>query len=547
MFVEPLLQNSLWEARTMESRGGPVLCPTHRASVWSVGRTVKRRLDAGWTLDALFPTGPCQPSRRNTILSSSTIMELAASTASARCATGPLCTEAPGLTTADAHARLAQFGANAVREQPPHPLRQFLRRFWAPIPWLLEATIIIQMFLGERVEASVIAGLLVANAVLGLLQEGRAQKALALLRQQLRVEARVRRDGQWTTISAEELVPDDLVHLRQGVIVPADVRLCDGSLLIDQSALTGESAAMPVAPGNIAYAGALVRGGEATGVVTATGARTFFGKTAELVRTAHAANRQEHEIVRVVRDLFVLNAGLTVVVLGVAHLQGMTLGQTLPLVLTILLASIPVALPATFTLAAALGSVELSKFGVLVTRLSALHDIASMTVLCSDKTGTLTRNEATASALRPADGFSEEQLLRAAWLASDPAGQDPVDGAMVRAAAARGSDGQRRRSHRVQAVRSGRRNVPRPRIAKRMACTVTRKARPQSSPGSAACRNPCGWPRNRNWPHAASACWVWRQASRVPCVSRACAAWRMPCAKTLAPLSKPFRTPECAS
>ena len=353
----------------------------------------------------------------------------------------PPCDDARGLTAAEARARFSQLGPNAVREEQPHPLRQFLRRFWAPIPWLLEATIIIQLFLGERVEAGIIAGLLVVNAVLGFLQEGKAQKALALLRQQLHVEARVRRDGQWNTISAEELVPDDLIHLRQGTIVPADVRMCDGSLLVDQSALTGESVAVQIPKGKTAYAGAMVRGGEATGVVTATGARTFFGKTAELVRTAHAGNRQEQEIVRVVRDLFVLNAGLIVFLFGVAHLRGMTLAQMLPLVLTILLASIPVALPATFTLAAALGSLELSKFGVLVTRVSALHDIASMTVLCSDKTGTLTRNQATVSTLRLADGFSEEQLLRAAWLASDPAGQDPVDGAMVRAAAARGLTG----------------------------------------------------------------------------------------------------------
>ena len=346
-----------------------------------------------------------------------------------------------GLTTADARTRIERFGPNAVREEQPHPLRQFLRRFWAPIPWLLEATVVLQLFLGEHVEATVIAGLLVVNAVLSYLQEGRAQKALALLRQQLRVEARVRRDGQWKTISAEELVPDDAIHLRQGGIVPADVRIGEGSLLVDQSALTGESAAVSVSAGKIAYAGALVRGGEATGIVTATGARTFFGKTAELVRTAHAANRQEHEIVRVVRDLFVLNAALIVLILGVAHLRGLTLTNTLPLVLTILLASIPVALPATFTLAAALGSLELSKFGVLVTRLSALHDIACMTVLCSDKTGTLTRNEATVSAPRPAEGFTEEQLLRAAWRASDPAGQDPVDGAMVRAAATGGLAG----------------------------------------------------------------------------------------------------------
>ena len=348
----------------------------------------------------------------------------------------------PGLTAAEVAARLSQFGPNAVREEQPHPVRQFLERFWAPIPWLLEATIIIQLFLGERVEAGVIGGLLVLNAVLGFLQEGRAQKALALLRQQLHVDARVRRDGKWRSIGAEELVPDDVIHLRQGGIVPADVRLADGSLLLDQSALTGESAAVQIPPGKIAFAGAMVRGGEATGVVTATGPRTFFGKTAELVRTAHAANRQDHEIVRFVRDLFVLNAGLVVVVLGFAHVQGMTLGHTLPLVLTILLASIPVALPATFTLAAALGSVELSKFGVLVTRLNALHDIASMTVLCSDKTGTLTRNEATVSTLHPAEGFTQEELLRAAWLASDPAGQDPVDGAMVRAAKAKAlSDG----------------------------------------------------------------------------------------------------------
>ncbi len=343
-----------------------------------------------------------------------------------------------GLTAIEARARLKQFGPNAVVEEKPHPVRQFLRRFWAPIPWLLEATIIIQLFLGETVEAIVIGGLLVVNATLSFLQEGRAHKALALLRQQLRVLARVRRDGTWLNLPAEELVPGDIVHLRQGTLVPADIRLDEGSLLLDQSALTGESAAVPVDPGKTAFAGAMVRGGDATGEVTATGARTFFGKTAELVRTAGAANRQEHEIVAVVKNLFVVNAALAVVVVGYAHHLGLSLGYTMPLLLSILLASIPVALPATFTLAAALGSVELSKRGVLVTRLSALHDIASMTVLCSDKTGTLTRNEASVNALWPAPGFSEKDLLRAAALASDPAGQDPVDGAIIKAATDRG-------------------------------------------------------------------------------------------------------------
>ena len=351
-----------------------------------------------------------------------------------------------GLTTAEAHAQLKQFGPNAVVEEKTHPVKAFVKRFWAPIPWLLEATIIIQLFLGEKVEAAVIGGLLVLNATLSLLQEGRAQKALALLRRQLRVLARVCRDGVWTTLPAEELVPGDVVHLRQGTIVPADLKLEDGSLLVDQSALTGESAAASVESGKIAYAGSMVRGGEATGEVTATGARTFFGKTAELVRTAGAANRQEHEIVGVVKNLLVVNAAMVVVVTGYAHYVGMSLGFILPLLLTILLASIPVALPATFTLAAALGSLDLSKRGVIITRLSALHDIASMTVLCSDKTGTLTRNQATVNALWPALGASEEELLRAAALASDPAGQDPVDGAIIKVAAERGwQDGEMER------------------------------------------------------------------------------------------------------
>lgn len=343
-----------------------------------------------------------------------------------------------GLTTAEAHARLKKFGPNAVREEQARPLRDFLKRFWAPIPWLLEASIILQLCIGETIEALVIALLLVVNAVLGFLQEGRAQRALALLRQQLRIQTRARRDEQWVTLPAEELVPGDYIHLRQGSIVPADVRIAKGTLLADQSALTGESEAVPVGLTQVAYAGAMVRGGEAEGEITATGMHTFFGKTAELVRTAGSANRQEHEIVNVVRNLFVINAGAVVMVIGYAHAHAMTLGYILPLLLTILLASIPVALPATFTLTAALGSVELSRRGVLVTRLSALHDIAAMTVICSDKTGTLTRNQATVQDLWAAPGFTELELLGAAALASDPSGADPVDDAIIKAARARG-------------------------------------------------------------------------------------------------------------
>lgn len=343
-----------------------------------------------------------------------------------------------GLSSSEARARLKQVGPNAVREQEGHPLGDFLKRFWAPIPWLLEASIILQLCVGETLEAIVIGALLLVNALMGFVQEGRAQRALALLRQQLHIVSRVRRDGRWVTVAAEELVPGDYVHLRQGGVVPADVKIAQGSLLVDQSALTGESEAVAVGATQLAYAGAMVRTGEAEGEIIATGSRTFFGKTAELVRTAGSENRQEREIVGVVRNLFVVNAAAVVVVSGYAHLHGMTLGYILPLLLSILLASIPVALPATFTLAAALGSVELSRRGVLVTRLSALHDVASMTVMCSDKTGTLTRNEATVKDLWTAGEFTEQALLGAAALASDPSGAEPVDRAIVSAASERG-------------------------------------------------------------------------------------------------------------
>ena len=271
-----------------------------------------------------------------------------------------------GLTAADVEARLRQFGPNAVLQEKAHPGRELMRHLWAPVPWLLEATIIIQIFLGEVVEALVIGGLLIFNAVLSYLQEDHTQKVLALLRQQLRVQARVRRDGVWMTEGAEELVPGDALHLQQGGMVPADVVIAEGSLQLDQSALTGESAAVAVDSGQVAYADALVRGGDATGEVTATGKAMFFGATAELVRTAHSVNRQEVEIGAVVRNLFVFNAAMIVVVLGYAEHLGLSLGHMLPLVLAMLLASIPVALPATFTLTAAFGAARLSKRGVLL-------------------------------------------------------------------------------------------------------------------------------------------------------------------------------------
>ena len=340
----------------------------------------------------------------------------------------------PGLTSDEARARLAEFGPNAMPDTTIPAWRMALTKLWAPVPWMLEAAIILQTALHEYVEAAVIAGLLVFNAALGFLQEGRAQATLAALKSRLALTAAVRRDNDWKNIPATELVPGDTVKLTLGGVVAADVKLVEGSILLDQSMLTGESVPIEAGPGSQTYAGALVRRGEATAIVTATGAHTKFGHTAELVRTAHFESTQQKTVVRVVRNLAVFNGAIIVLLVAYAHARKMPIGEIIPLVLTAVLASIPVALPATFTLAAALGAKALARVGVLPTRLSAVDEAATLDVLCSDKTGTLTRNELAITAVRPEPGFDEAHVLAMAALASSDGGQDPVDTG-IRAAA----------------------------------------------------------------------------------------------------------------
>jgi H+-transporting ATPase len=244
----------------------------------------------------------------------------------------------------------------------------------------------------------------------------------------------VRRDGAWKTIPAAELVPGDVVKLSLGAVVAADVKLTGGEILLDQSMLTGESVPIEAGAGLQIYAGALVRRGEAEAEVTATGLRTKFGRTAELVRTAHVVSTQQKAVLHVVRNLALFNGVLIVLLVAYSYYIGLAVAEIVPLVLTAILASIPVALPATFTLASALGARALAKVGVLPTRLSAVDEAASMVVLCADKTGTLTQNALTVTTVHPMPGFSEPQVLALAALASSEGGQDPVDGA-VRAAA----------------------------------------------------------------------------------------------------------------
>jgi H+-transporting ATPase len=343
-----------------------------------------------------------------------------------------------GLTSDEARSRLAKVGPNAMPDTSMHPLRMAVEKLWAPVPWMLEAAIALELVLGKYVEAAIIAGLLVFNAALGLFQESRAQATLAALKSRLALSASVRRDGAWKTVPAAELVPGDVVKLSLGGVVAADVHIASGEVLLDQSMLTGESVPIEAGAGVQTFAGALVRRGEAVAEVTATGARTKFGRTAELVRTAHVVSSQQKAVLRVVRNLAAFNGGVIVLLVAYAWLLKMPLAEIIPLILTAVLGSIPVALPATFTLAAALGARALAKLGVLPTRLSAVDEAGTTDVLCADKTGTLTQNALTVTTVHPMPGFDEAHILALAALASADGGQDPVDTAIRSAASGKG-------------------------------------------------------------------------------------------------------------
>jgi H+-transporting ATPase len=340
-----------------------------------------------------------------------------------------------GLTSDEARRRLEKSGSNSMPDTSSHPARRAIEKLWAPIPWMLEAAIVLELVLGKFVEGGIIAVLLLFNAALGFFQEGRAQATLAALKKRLALTAPVRRDGVWKNLPAADLVTGDIVKLSLGGVVAADVKLMEGNILLDQSMLTGESIGTEAGPGFQTFAGALVRRGEAVAQVTATGTRTKFGRTAELIRTAHVVSSQQKAVLRVVRNLAVFNGILILILVAYALAHAMPGSEIIPLVLTAVLASIPVALPATFTLASALGARALARQGVLPTRLSAVDEAASMDVLCADKTGTLTRNQLSVTTVCPMPGFDESHVLTMASLASSDGGQDPVDGAIRSAAA----------------------------------------------------------------------------------------------------------------
>ncbi len=339
-----------------------------------------------------------------------------------------------GLTSAQAKARLGKDGANEVAEKPGHPVLRFAGKFWGLSAWMLELIALLSFLLHKTADFWIAIALLLVNAVLSFVQEQRASAAVAALRSRMQVAARALRDGAWMPVPARELVREDVVRVRAGDFVPADVKVIEGDLQVDQSALTGESRDVARDSGDVVYSGSIVRRGEATAVVTATGAATYFGRTTQLVDSAHPKLHVEEVVARLVRWLLLIVGVQVAIVLAISLNEGLPVLGIMPLLLVLLMSAIPVALPVMFTVSMAIGSVELARHGVLVTRLSAAEDAANMDILCADKTGTLTFNRLSLSGTLPLPGFTGDDVVRIGGWASNEADQDPIDLAFLGAA-----------------------------------------------------------------------------------------------------------------
>jgi H+-transporting ATPase len=330
-----------------------------------------------------------------------------------------------GLTEKEASTRLATFGPNAIAEHRTSPLLQFLGYLWGPIPWMIEVAAVLSAVVRHWPDLVIILILLVFNAVVGFWQEHQAANAVDALKEQLALESHVRRDGSWKTIDATRLVPGDVIRIRLGDIIPADVRLIDGDYLsVDQSALTGESLPVSKAAGDSAYSGSIAREGEMVAVVTETGAETFFGKTAALVETAAPASHFQAAVLRIGDYLIYISIGLAIVLLIVQIFRAASILSLVQFTLILVVAAIPVAMPAVLSVTMAVGARALAKMKAIVSRLESIEEMAGMDILCSDKTGTLTQNRLTVGEPVPLGDVSADELKVAAALASNPDNSD---------------------------------------------------------------------------------------------------------------------------
>jgi plasma-membrane proton-efflux P-type ATPase len=327
-----------------------------------------------------------------------------------------------------------EHGYNEVAVHKGHPILKFLSKFRGISAWMLELIMVLSAVLRKYSDLIVVGALLVINAVLSFVQERRAAGVVEALRKRLQVSARVLRDSNWQVVPARELVPGDIVRVRPGDIIPADVKLLTGLLSVDQSALTGESKDADKKVGDVLSSGSIVRRGEGNGVVMLTGAKTYFGRTTRLVQEARPKLHIEAVVSKVVRWLFVIVGALLCVVVVLSLMRGAPLVEMVPLMLVLLMSAVPVALPVMFTVSMAVGSKELARRGVLVTRLSAAEDAATMDVLCVDKTGTITMNQLAVTGVIPLENATEADVIFAGALASQEANQDPIDLAFLSAA-----------------------------------------------------------------------------------------------------------------
>ncbi len=336
-----------------------------------------------------------------------------------------------GLTDLEAKRRINQYGRNEVAEKRQNPAVSFLKRFWGLTAWMLEIAIVLSFVLGKYLDLYIITALLLVNVILGFAQEQQATRAIKALKQKLQLQTRVLRDKIWTTITAVDMVPGDIVRVRSGDFVSADLKIIEAEVTVDQSAITGESMPLEKNAGEMIYSGSIIRKGEATGVVTSTGIHTYYGKTTQLVQLAKPKLHMEAVITGLMKWLLILVVSLLAIAFAVSWIRGVNLLDMLSLALILLISAIPVALPTMFTITMALGSLELAKKGVLVTRLSASEDAALMDVLCVDKTGTLTLNKLTVADTLEFNNYKKDDAVLFGALASQRANQDPIDMAFL--------------------------------------------------------------------------------------------------------------------
>ncbi|MCG8545723.1 MAG: plasma-membrane proton-efflux P-type ATPase [Alphaproteobacteria bacterium] len=347
-----------------------------------------------------------------------------------------------GLSSDDAKKRLEKYGPNAIVAKEESLLRKLLGFFWGPIPWMIEVAAVLSLLVRHWTDFAIIMVLLIYNAAIGFWQERKAASALAALKKGLAPKAHVKRDGDWSSVDAADLVPGDIVRIRLGEIVPADVTLIEGTYIsIDQAALTGESLPVSKKVGDTAYSSSIAKQGEMVALVTGTGANTFFGRTAKLVAGAGAKSHCQEAVMRIGDFLIVMAIGLSILLIGFELYRDIVVQENwqwddivdiLHFVLILVIASIPVAMPAVLSVTMALGALALSKKKAIVSRLEGIEEMAGVDILCSDKTGTLTKNELTLGDPVVFGGASADACVLGGALASKKEDDDAIDLAVIR-------------------------------------------------------------------------------------------------------------------